>query len=187
MRLRQSEPGGLATDPAPDVCYQGESYPPTRPPQGIDDLAEVFAGRILEAERSTLCAGWRDPAGLNEAACDAGLRGEHFVDARHSFQLAYLCTCAELDRWPTVDEALSLAGGCNDVYLDADDLDDVLWRTDALPSMLAMLAETVVENSRDFTRARQGLREAVSVLIGTVAYDFDIIIRPRARGRERRR
>jgi len=184
MRLMQSRPGGLATDPAPKDCSRCESYPPTRSPQGIDDLAEVFAGRILEAERSLLSAGLWDPLGLHDHACEHGLGGSHFVLPEHSFVFAYLCLSVEADHVPSDAEALELAKVAG-VALDAPDLRYIV-ATDHDPRLWSEYVQTVVENARDFTRARQGLREAVAVLIGTVAYDFDIIIRPRAWGRERR-
>ncbi len=188
MTWKQCGPGGCATAPAPSDSVCSPSYrglcPGDKP---LDEIASVFANRILEAERCVLCAGWRDPVALNEAACDAGLTGGCFVDARHSLQLAYLCTCAELDRRPTTAEALAVAAKCPDVYLDADDLDDVLWRDAAYPSMLAMLTETVVENARQRERAHECLREAVGILTGAIGFDFDIIVRPRSSGRERGR
>lgn len=146
----------------------------------LKEVATVYAGRILEAERAVLSAGWRDPFGLNKAVCDALLTGADFAEPKHRFQFAYLCTCAELNHAPSIQEALTLATTCGDVFLDLDDLDAVLWHTDALPSpMLPTLAETVGENSRNRDRAQACLREGVGIMVGQLAFDFDIIIRPR--------
>lgn len=164
-----------------ESCSRPESYPTPRTEQRLTDAGQVYAFRIVEAERSILAVGWLDPAGLNEAACDAGLTGGDFAEEKHSFQFAYLCMAAHLGRRPTIGEALTLATTA-DVYLDWDDLSAVLRHIDddALPSsMLPTLAETVVENSRDRDRAQACLIEGVGIMLGQVDFDFDVVIRPR--------
>lgn len=182
MNYRQSGPG-VACDHARthEARSRSESYPTPQTEQPLADAGQVYAYRILDAERSVLAVGWLDPVGLNEAACDAGLTGGDFVEEKHSFQFAYLCTAAHLGRRPTIGEALTLATTA-DVYLDLDDLSAVLRHIDddAFPSsMLPMLAKTVVENSRDRDRAQTGLREVVEIMRGQLDWDFDIIIRER--------
>jgi hypothetical protein len=182
MIARYCGPGGLATAPAKKDFSQRESYPTRRTEQTLTDLGQVYAVRILNAERALLCAGWRNHAGLDEAACNAGLLGEHFVDARHSYQFAYLCECAYWGCDPKPDEAIRFSRRCRDVYLNLDDLNDTLWVDDAYPSMLPMLAETVADNARDRQRAQASLREGVGILTAQLAFDFDIIVRPRGCG-----
>jgi hypothetical protein len=181
---KQSGPSvGLQPTAALRDSWQGESYPPTDRPQAIHDLAEVFAARILEAERSLLSAGLWDPPGLHRVACEHGLAGCHFALSEHSYVFAYLCLSVENGHIPSDPEALELAKVAG-VALDAPDLRYIV-ATDHDPRLWSEYVQTVVANAHDFTRARTALREAVGVLMGTIGFDFDIIIRPCVRPRRR--
>ena len=178
MTPKESGPGGLPTAPTPNTEPDGN---PTAFPvhRSIHELGEVFAGRVLEAERTLLSAGLWDPPGLHEAARTHDLCGWHFVRPEHSFLCCYICMSVEDGRVPSDIEAIRLAKIVG-VPLDASDLNYII-ATDYDPRMWTEYVETVVENARNFARAQECLREAVGVLVGTLAYDFDIIIRPRVR------
>ena len=145
--------------------------------QHVQQLAEIFAGHVIEAERTLLSAGLWDPPGLHKHALDGGLAGWHFTLPEHSYVFAYLCLSVENDRAPSDVEALELAKVAG-VALDHDDLSFIV-ATDHDPRLWAVYVEQVRENAESFKRASACFNEGGRILTGLLESEFDILIRPR--------
>jgi len=148
----------------------------------VQRLGEIFAERVVNAERTLLRAGFGDPAAMNDESFVQGLRGEHFVLPEHSFLFCALCWSADLGHYLSIADALKLARFA-DVPLHGDDLNDILWSpaTDYCAAMLPQYVETVRDNGEQFTRARECFSEGGCILTGLLASEFDVLIRPKAR------
>jgi hypothetical protein len=148
--------------------------------QNVQRLAEVFAGRVVTAERTLLRAGFGDPAALNDEAYRQRLRGDHFVLPEHSLLFCALCRSADFGRYLSIADALKLARFAY-VPLDAADLNFILWApaTDYCAAMLPQYVATVRENGEQFERARECFSEGGTILTGLLADQFDVLIRPR--------
>ena len=94
MRLMQCEPGGLATDPAPDTCVPQLSY---------------FRGGIPQAEPELCAAGWRDPAKLARVADACALHTDDFVDRLCGILVGYLRIIGERGLRPSPTDAEQFA------------------------------------------------------------------------------
>ena len=147
------------------------------PSTNVQRLGEIFAERVVNAERTLLSAGIWDPLGLHEHACEHGLAGWHFVLPEHSYVFAYLCLSVENDHLPTDAEALELAKVAG-LALDASDLRYIV-ATDHDPRLWSEYVSTVKGNAEQFTRARECFSEGGTFLTGLLADQFDVLIRPR--------
>ena len=149
----------------------------TSTPTNVQHLGEVFAARVVEAERTLLSAGLWDPLGLHEHAYEHGLAGWHFVVPEHSFVFAYLCLSVESDHAPSDSETVELAKLAG-VTLHSEDL-HYLIATDHDPRLWTAYVATVRHNAEQFTRARECFSEGGCILTGLLASEFDVVIRPR--------
>jgi hypothetical protein len=137
-------------------------------PQATD-----FIGDALKAERLTLRAGWHDPGGFHEAACDCGLTGGSWADPAHSYLFCYICLGFEEGREPNFNTFTALVADHGIGLNDHDILELTCFAPD--PDVtLPELCEIVAANGERRERARALLAEAAELLSG---HEYEVTLR----------
>ena len=120
--------------------------------------ADTLLARCVEAGRYAVAAGWNDPAGYHNAACEHGLRGNMFADPICDFLHGVLCAMAEQGWTPNVDLTAAVARDLG-VDLEATELLDCLIEyTPTIGIDLDDLVAAVTYWSRRRIRAQRHLR-----------------------------